>query len=623
MSNFGAFVDSEFDPSRAMLRDQWRLRKRWRQIHSRIRRGIAKQDELLDCVAQLEASANLRSARKNSVPAIAVASELPIAEHADSIRQALATHQVVVVSGATGSGKSTQLPLLCLQLGLAEAGYIGHTQPRRIAARSVSARIAQQLRTTLGDLVGFKIRFSDQTAPHSLIKVMTDGILLAETQSDRWLNQYSAIIVDEAHERSLNVDFLLGYLKRLLPFRPELKLIITSATIDTEKFARHFEFANGTIGTDVTSTKTNETANETSAPVIDVPGRSYPVDVRYRPPGLDQEGNPTEEDLDGSIVAAVNELIAEDRTAGKPGDILLFLPTENDIRTVGKKIRGAFGDQLETLPLYARLTTAQQNVIFQPHRRRRIVLATNVAESSITVPGIRYVIDTGTARISRYAPRSKVQRLPIEAISQASANQRSGRCGRLGPGICIRLYDESDFLSRPKFTTPEIRRTNLASVILQAMALRLGDIEEFPFIDKPSSESIRDGYRTLFELGATDDKKRLTPLGRLLSRLPVDPRIGRMLVAADEYRCLADVLVIASALEIQDPRIRPYEKSAAADEAHARFKHEDSDFLSLIKLWDFLHELKENLATINFARLARRISSRTPCYVNGSTSIGS
>ena len=500
--------------------------------------------------------------------------ELPITQHHQAIVDALQKHQTIIVCGETGSGKSTQLPLMVLGCGLAVDGIIGHTQPRRIAAQSIAARIASQLKTTLGETVGYKIRFGDQTKRETLIKLMTDGMLLSETQTDRFLNQYSVIIVDEAHERSLNIDFLLGNLKRILEKRPELKLIITSATIDTERFAAHFQQPSGE-----------------PAPIFNIEGRTYPVETQYVP-------SPTESEIE-SLDWLVDQTL--ETLQGKSGDILVFLPTEHDIRSCHKKLRGAvnqtsLAQSIEILPLYARLSSDQQNSIFNPGKKRRVVLATNVAESSITVPRISCVIDTGTARISRYSPRNKVQRLPIEAISQASANQRAGRCGRIGPGTCIRLYSKDDFEGRGEYTTPEIRRTNLASVILQAEYLRLGRVEEFPFIDPPRPESIRDGYKTLFEIGAIDSDNRLTEIGRKLARLPVDPRIGRMIIAAAEEHCVADVLIIASALELQDPRLRPAEKQKSADEKHERFRHEKSDFLALVKIWDFFHQLKSELS---------------------------
>jgi ATP-dependent helicase HrpA len=573
------------DLSLAMRRDQHRLRQLIRRIRDDQRRGKNVDQRLKRWNEALEQSVELRQRRQASLTAPPVDAGLPIADQAQEIAAALASHQVLVISGETGSGKSTQLPLICLQLGLGGGGFIGHTQPRRIAARGVAARIAEQLNSPLGQAVGYKIRFGDETGPDTLVKIMTDGILLAETASDRCLDSYEVIIIDEAHERSLNIDFLMGYLKRLLPKRPELKVIITSATIDTGRFAEHF-----TLDAD------------RPVPVIHVEGRTFPVDIEYRPVGQDEDGKETDQDMESATVEAVLDLATRDR-----GDMLVFLPTEQAIRSLAKKLRsrpwpGETTRRTEILPLYARLSGEQQNAIFRPGSARRVVLATNVAESSITVPRIRYVIDQGLARISRYAPRSKVQRLPIEAISQASADQRAGRCGRLGPGICVRLYAEEDYQQRARFTTPEIRRTNLASVILQTRALQLGPIEEFPFLEAPTRESIRDGYKTLHEIGAVDERRELTPLGRKLSRLPVDPRIGRMLYAASDRGCLAEVLVIAAALEVQDPRVRPAEKQAAADEAHARFHHDRSDFLGMLNLWNWLHQRRESLSRNQFRK---------------------
>lgn len=561
-----------------MLRDQFRIRSEIKRIRADKKTGKQVSGAIESLADKIARSAAVRMGRQQSLPVPEIDIELPIFERRDEIIETIRNHQVVVISGETGSGKSTQLPLMALQAGFGVGGLIGHTQPRRIAARSVAARIAQQLGTAQGTDVGFKIRFADKTNERTYVKLMTDGILLAETQSDRFLEQYELIIVDEAHERSLNIDFLLGYLKRILSKRTDLRLIITSATIDTQRFADHF------------------TVNQKSpVPIIDVEGRMYPVEIQYLPPeevaGTGNDGGKTE--LDDHTVNVCRELASID-----DGDMLIFLPTEGDIRTLNKKLRSAQlpGRQTEILPLYARLSTDQQNQIFQAGKKRRIVLATNVAESSITVPRIRYVVDTGTARISHYSPRSKVQRLPIQAVSQASANQRAGRCGRVGPGICVRLYSEDDYQSRPKFTTPEIRRTNLASVILQTLALKLGKIDEFPFLDPPRPDAIRDGFKTLFELGAVDHHRRLTQLGRKLSRLPVDPRIGRMIFAADDENCLSEILIIASALEIQDPRVRPAERQQAADTQHEKFKNEKSDFLSLLNIWDFYHQLKEDLS---------------------------
>ena len=557
----------------ALIRDRHRLRQRLASIQ-RMKDHAQRDNELLRWQQQLDASVDNVRRRRATKPQIDFSQDLPILARRDEIAAAIRAHQVVVVSGETGSGKSTQLPKICLDAGFGSYGMIGHTQPRRIAARTIASRLADELHTSLGDAVGFKIRFTDKTDQRTYIKLMTDGILLAETQGDRFLEQYEVLIIDEAHERSLNIDFLLGFLYQLLPRRPELRVIITSATIDAARFAAHFGTAAG------------------PAPAIEVSGRTYPVEVRYRPLVNDEE----EIDETTGIVRAVHELAAIDR-----GHLLVFLPTERDIREAAKRLRteklpGDGPTGTEVLPLYARLSNKEQNRVFQPSSRRRIVLATNVAESSLTVPGIRYVVDTGTARISRYAARSKVQRLPIEPVSRASADQRKGRCGRVAAGICIRLYSEEDFAGRAAFTTPEIQRTNLAAVILRAKALRLGRVEDFPFIDPPRPEAIRDGYRTLFELGAVDDRGKLTEMGRRLSRFPVDPRIARIVLASHEHHCLADMLIIAAALEVQDPRERPLEKQQQADQAHAQFTDEQSDFLNYLRLWDFYHELKERLS---------------------------
>jgi ATP-dependent helicase HrpA len=498
--------------------------------------------------------------------------ELPIIQRRDEIAGLIRENQVIVVCGETGSGKSTQLPKICLEIGRGINGIIGHTQPRRIAARSIAARIAEELNTPLGQAVGYKVRFDDKISPDSLIKLMTDGILLAESQTDKNFRQYDTIIIDEAHERSLNIDFLLGMMKRLLPHRSDLKLIITSATIDAKRFAEHFTDPRINHGKPV--------------PVIEVSGRTFPIEILYR---SFEEFDDEDDVQERAILSAVDEL-----TKMGHGDILIFLPTERDILETAKTLRNHSIDKTEVLPLYARLPANQQQKVFQTSANyRRIILATNVAESSLTVPGIRYVIDTGTARISRYSSRSRTQRLPIEAVSQASADQRAGRCGRIGPGICIRLYSELDYKSRERYTTPEIQRTNLASVILQTMSLRLGNIEKFPFLDPPRISAITDGYKTLFEIGAIDDKKNLTPIGWKLSKLPVDPRIGRMILAAEENGVLNEMLIIASVLEIQDPRERPQEFQAKADTAHEKFLDERSDFLGYLKLWDFFQNLKE------------------------------
>lgn len=562
--------------SEAMRRDRHRLARRLCAAEQ-ARSAGTRQRLLREVAWQIEQSIALRQARERSVPPVRFDEDLPIRERLDEIAQAVRAHQVVVVCGETGSGKSTQLPKLLLHLGLGVSAMIGHTQPRRIAARSIATRVAEELGCPLGRQVAFKMRFSDTTGPETLVKVMTDGILLAETQGDRSLWQYEAIILDEAHERSLNVDFLIGYLARLLPQREDLKLVITSATIDPGRFARHFQPICGPV------------------PVIEVSGRSWPVEVRYWPPEPDEETGET--DWLRAVADAVEDLAGEG-----PGDMLVFLPTERDIHQAAKLLRGRTrqgdprGRPVEVLPLYARLSAADQQRIFRPHSGRRIVLATNVAESSLTVPGIRYVIDLGTARIARYSARSKTQRLPIEAVSQASADQRAGRCGRTGPGICVRLYSEDDYRQRERFTPPEIQRTNLAWVVLQAKALRLGKLEQFPFLDPPRPAVIRDGERTLDELGAVDQRGRLTDVGRQLSRLPVDPRIGRIILAAAEWKCLTEVLVVAAALESQDPRLRPPENAEAADQCHGRLAHPESDFLTYLNLWDFYQKLKTDLS---------------------------
>ncbi|MCE0492481.1 ATP-dependent RNA helicase HrpA [Vibrio salinus] len=506
---------------------------------------------------------------------------LPVSQKKEDISDAIANNQVVIIAGETGSGKTTQLPKMCLELGLGKYGLIGHTQPRRLAARSVAARIAEETQTQMGSAVGYKVRFSDQVSEHTRIKLMTDGILLAEIQHDRFLSQYDTIIIDEAHERSLNIDFILGYLKQLLPRRPDLKIIITSATIDPERFSKHFN----------------------NAPIIEVSGRTYPVDTRYRP--LAQENDHDRDELQG-IIEAVDELCDEGL-----GDILIFMNGEREIRDTADALNKQKLRDTEIVPLYARLSAGEQNKIFQPHAGRRIVLSTNVAETSLTVPGIKYVIDPGTARISRYSYRTKVQRLPIEPISQASANQRKGRCGRVEAGICIRLYSEEDFLGRPEFTDPEILRTNLASVILQMTALGLGDISAFPFVEAPDKRNIQDGVRLLEELGAinpdiSNPKKRLTETGRQLSRLPIDPRLARMVLDAPKYGCLKEIMVIASALSIQDPRERPSEKKQSADDKHRRFFHDDSDFMTFVNLWDYLKKQQKALSGNQFRKQCKQ-----------------
>lgn len=499
-------------------------------------------------------------ARRLARPTITFDESLPVNARRADIAAAIERHQVVIVCGETGSGKTTQLPKICLDIGRGLTGYIGHTQPRRIAARATAARIAQELNAELGKYVGYKIRFTDRTSPASYIKLMTDGILLAETQGDPLLTAYDTIIIDEAHERSLNIDFLLGYLKQLLPQRPALKLIITSATLDAERFAKHFD----------------------GAPVIEVSGRLYPIEIRYRP-----FAERKDVDLNDAIVDAV----AEAHRSG-PGDVLVFLPGEREIREAAEALRKHHPPGLEILPLYARQSAQEQARVFTPHQGRRVVLATNVAETSLTVPGIRYVIDTGLARIKRYSPRNKVEQLQVENISRAAANQRAGRCGRVSDGVCLRLYSEQDFLQRPAQTDPEILRSSLAGVILRMKSLHLGNVEDFPFLDKPAPRMIADGYTLLAELGAIDETtKELTPIGRELARLPLDPKVGRMLLAARDQGCLAEMLVIAAALSVQDPRERPQEHAAAADQAHAKWKSDRSEFLSWLKLWQAADEV--------------------------------
>lgn len=567
-----------------LLQDQFRLRRRLANSLANTKKLTEQSDQqpvLQKIAADIKRSVSQRQQRQAAMPVISYPLELPVAASKDDIKAAIAANQVVIIAGETGSGKTTQIPKICLELGRGVAGTIGHTQPRRLAARSVADRIAQELNCQAGQQVGYKIRFGDHTTNQTLVKLMTDGVLLAEMQQDRYLNQYDTIIIDEAHERSLNIDFLLGYLKQLLPKRPDLKLIITSATIDPQRFSKHFF----------------------DAPIIEVSGRTYPVETRYRP-YTDQEDKDADQ-LQG-IFDAVEELYRE-----PAGDILIFLNGEREIRDTADALEKLKLPHTEVLPLYARLSAAEQNRIFQGHSGRRIVLATNVAETSLTVPGIRYVIDPGTARLSRYSYRSKVQQLPIEAISQASANQRKGRCGRVAAGICIRLYSEEDFIGRPEFTDPEILRTNLASVIMQMLALGLGDIDAFPFLQRPDSRFVNDGIKLLEELGAIvpqrgRQKLSLTALGKQLARLPIDPRLARMVVAASDNAALQEVLVVVAALSIQDPRERPLDKQQKADECHSRFADPDSDFSSWLKLWAYLQQQQDDLSNNQFRRLCRQ-----------------
>ncbi|CZF79284.1 ATP-dependent RNA helicase HrpB [Grimontia marina] len=565
-----------------MLKDKFRLSKRIKGAQ-RIKKDEARQAVFDEIALDIAKSMQVRMQRLANKPNITFPEQLPVSQKKDDIAEAISNNQVVIVAGETGSGKTTQLPKICMGLGLGVSGVIGHTQPRRLAARSVATRIAEELETELGKTVGYKVRFNDQVSEESRVKLMTDGILLAEIQHDRFLNQYDCIIIDEAHERSLNIDFILGYLKQLLPKRPDLKLIITSATIDPERFSNHFR----------------------GAPIIEVSGRTYPVEVRYRP--LVEDSEDTDRDQLQAIFDAVDELHDEG-----PGDILIFMNGEREIRDTADALNKRNLRDCEILPLYARLSSAEQNRVFQSHSGRRIVLATNVAETSLTVPGIKYVIDPGTARISRYSYRTKVQRLPIEPVSQASANQRKGRCGRVSDGICIRLYSEEDFLSRPEFTDPEILRTNLASVILQMTAIGLGDISAFPFVQPPDSRNISDGVRLLEELGALkegkkgDDHKRLTETGRNLARLPIDPRLARMVLESARLGSLHEVMVIASALSIQDPRERPSDKQQQSDEKHRRFNDKESDFLAYVNLWEYIKEQQKELSGNQFRKQCKK-----------------
>ena len=560
-----------------MLRDKQRFSRR---LHGakKVKDPQSLQKLLTTLAGEITVAEARVQRRQAATPAISYPENLPVSQKKDDILAAIRDHQVVIVAGETGSGKTTQLPKICMELGRGIKGLIGHTQPRRLAARTVANRIAEELNSEPGSTVGYKVRFTDSVSENTQVKLMTDGILLAEIQQDRLLMQYDTLIIDEAHERSLNIDFLLGYLRELLPKRPDLKVIITSATIDPQRFSRHFNHA----------------------PVIEVSGRTYPVEVRYRP--LVENNDDTDRDQLQAIFDAVDELGRE-----SPGDILIFMSGEREIRDTADALNKLALPHTEILPLYARLSNSEQNRVFQSHVGRRIVLATNVAETSLTVPGIKYVIDPGTARISRYSYRTKVQRLPIEPVSQASANQRKGRCGRVSEGICIRLYDEQDFLSRPAFTDPEILRTNLASVILQMTALGLGDIQAFPFVEAPDKRNIQDGVRLLQELGAItgDDQQtayKLTPSGRLLSQLPVDPRLAKMVLEAQKFACVREVMIIVSALSIQDPRERPMDKQQASAEKHQRFQDKESDFLAYVNLWNYVGEQQKALSTNQFRR---------------------
>ena len=563
---------------RCMIKDRFRFERELRGRNNRA-----------NLINKIERSMQLAAKRQDAVPRPTYPEDLPLSGKVQEISAAINAHQVIIVSGETGSGKTTQLPKICLEIGRGIYGTIGHTQPRRMAARTVAHRIAEELNVNFGEQVGYQVRFTDQTNPETLIKVMTDGILLAETQQDKFLEAYDTLIIDEAHERSLNIDFLLGYIKRILPKRPDLKVIITSATIDVESFSKHFD----------------------EAPVIEVSGRTYPVEVHYRPIAESTRARDSDELMYQGILEALHETSLLEKGRGQVGDVLVFLAGEREIREVAQLIRRSpvlnkGGKNLEVLPLYSRLSVNEQNRVFQRHAMRRVVLATNVAETSLTVPGIRYVIDPGFARISRYSYRSKVQQLPIEAISQASAQQRKGRCGRVTDGVCFRLYGQDDFEARPEFTQPEILRTNLASVILQMLQLRLGDMSKFPFLEPPDQRQINDGFHLLHEIQAVDKSRKINRLGKDIARFPVDLRLARMLLQAGRTGCLTEMLVIASALSVQDPRERPLEHRQAADEAHKEYWHEQSDFMALVNLWNIYEDERQKLTQSQLRKFCRK-----------------
>jgi len=607
-----------------MLADRFPLRRRLRQARDLLKQNKSADKALTDIARKVQSSSQRLAVRLEKLPKPAYPLELPVSSRRDEIAKAITENQVVIVCGETGSGKTTQLPKICLELGWGVSGLIGHTQPRRIAARSVATRIAQELDSSLGETVGYKVRFNEKSSESSYIKLMTDGILLAETQGDKFLNAYDTIIIDEAHERSLNIDFLLGYLKQLLPKRPDLKVIVTSATIDADRFGKHF------------ATK-NAAGELVNAPIIEVSGRTFPVELRYRALGKGgyqskETATPENAQFDGADETifgiarkgktearwleeddeeeAIEEAIldtAEDLLKEADGDILVFLPGEREIRDTAEHLRKYQGrspklKNVDVLPLFARLSIADQQKIFKPNGQRRIVLATNVAETSLTVPGIKFVIDAGLARVKRYSTRAKVEQLQIEKISQAAAKQRAGRCGRVSNGICVRLYSEEDFNNRPEFTDPEIIRSSLASVILRMAALRLGDVDQFPFLEAPSSRLISDGYMQLQELGAVDSNRKITDIGVQLARLPLDPRVGRMILAAKKEACLQEVLIIASVISMQDPRERPMDKREAADNAHAKFAGEGSDFMTYLKIWDWYQDAFKNKKSNKFLR---------------------
>jgi len=560
-----------------MRRDQYQLRRQTKNLQRLATQGKLSSAQIIQLEQKISQSTEKFYIRQANKPICQYSDNLPVLEKKQEIMDTLNAHPVVIVCGETGSGKTTQLPKFCLEMGRGIRGMIGHTQPRRVAARSVATRIASELEVSLGRAVGYKVRFSDQTSEQTYLKIMTDGILLAETQSDKFLDQYDTIIIDEAHERSLNIDFLLGYLKQVIAKRRDLKVIITSATIETSRFSKHFE----------------------EAPIIEVSGRTYPVDIYYQALSGDDD-NERDNHVQQGIIDAVDELVSYG-----PGDILIFMAGERDIRETAEALRKCHPPETEILPMYARLSAKEQQRIFENHRGRRIVLATNVAETSLTVPGIRYVIDPGFARISRYSYRTKIQRLPIERISQASANQRAGRCGRVSAGVCIRLYSEEDYQARIPYTEPEILRTNLAAVILQMLHLGLGDIEKFPFIERPDKRSIKDGYKLLHELGAVDETNRLTSIGQQLAKIPVDPKLGRMIITAMKENCLHEILIITSILSIQDPRERPLNAQKKADEKHRRFIGEHSDFMTFVNLWGYLQEQSKHLTQNKFRKLCK------------------
>ncbi|MEW6992396.1 ATP-dependent RNA helicase HrpA [Colwelliaceae bacterium 6441] len=582
--------------NKTRLADKSRFKKRLHHLkkmkHTDSQKNDKKQRQINQLAEHIQKSILHKENKRKQHLKIQYPESLPVSQNVDKIAKAINEHQVVIIAGETGSGKTTQIPKICLQLGRGIEGMIGHTQPRRIAARTVSTRIAEELNSTVGDIVGYKVRFTDQVSDKSYIKLMTDGILLAEMQNDRLLRQYDTLIIDEAHERSLNIDFILGYLKQILPKRPDLKVIITSATIDPQRFANHFKTSSGEL-----------------APIIEVSGRTFPVEMLYRPLNEISTGDKSEPNDDVDIVSGILAAVDELSSFGL-GDILIFLNGEREIRDTASALEKANLRDTQILPLFSRLTVQEQNRIFQPHSGRNIVLATNVAETSLTVPGIKYVIDPGTARISRYSYRTKVQRLPIEAISQASANQRAGRCGRVSEGVCIRLYSEEDYLNRPEFTDPEILRTNLATVILQMLSLDLGDIADFPFVEAPDNRNINDGIRLLEELNAVNKqinaKSTLTKVGRLLAKFPVDPRLAKMVLTAIDLGCIEQIFIIISALSIQDPRERPFEKQQAADEKHSRFKDKQSDFISFLNLWDHVNEQQQLLTNNQFRKLCQK-----------------